>query len=245
MLRKAPLNLIVPKTFIRDFRGVVAYVGERHGAEIKDIWIWRLDPEQRVTQFVRAETGRITLDENQNLLVLTLNHTSVEKRNENDPENVTAAPQTATFETTTQSFPLEKLFGHHSFTRKPEWYSPSELHEEIARLSVPKKDPHEEKLREIERMRYELIIQDKYTTAFAVLAFALVAVPLGIKVSRRETSANLGVAVALALAYYFLTVVVKWFNNQPGLRPDLLLWLPCLFFLGIGIWLNARIERAR
>jgi lipopolysaccharide export system permease protein len=89
-------------------------------------------------------------------------------------------------------------------------------------------------------MKLQVVIQDKFTTAFAVITFALVAVPLGIKVSRRETSANLGVALILTLAYYFLTVVVKWIDNRPELRPDLWLWGPNIVFLAIGFWLNRR-----
>ena len=68
-------------------------------------------------------------------------------------------------------------------------------------------------------------------------------VPLGIKVSRRETSANLGLALALAMGYYFLTIAVGWLDKHPELRPDLLMWLPNLVFLGVGVWLFWRIDR--
>ena len=67
---------------------------------------------------------------------------------------------------------------------------------------------------------------------------------LGIKVSRRETSANLGVAVTLSLGYYFLTVMVNWLDRMPEYRPDLLFWLPNLMFLMIGLWLFRRLERS-
>jgi lipopolysaccharide export system permease protein len=88
-----------------------------------------------------------------------------------------------------------------------------------------------------------MVIQDKFSTAFAAFTFALVGVPLGIKVSRRETSANLGLAVVLALSYYFFTIMIGWLENQPALRPDLLLWLPNLLFLGAGLWLFWRVDR--
>jgi lipopolysaccharide export system permease protein len=80
--------------------------------------------------------------------------------------------------------------------------------------------------------------------ALAVFSFALVGVPLGIKVSRRETSANLGIAVVLALAYYFLIVVVGWLDQHPEYRPDLLLWVPNAIFLATGVWLLGRLDRA-
>ena len=68
-------------------------------------------------------------------------------------------------------------------------------------------------------------------------------VPLGIKVSRRETSANLGVAVMLVLGYYFLTTAVSWIDRHPEYRPDLLLWVPNLIFIGIGLSLFARMGK--
>ena len=71
----------------------------------------------------------------------------------------------------------------------------------------------------------------------------LIGVPLGIRVSRRETSANLGVAISLALGYYFLTVMVGWLDGHPEYRPDLLLWIPNAIFLALGGWMLWRIDR--
>ena len=56
---KNPLSFIVPKTFIRDFPGLVLFVSEKTEGELRDLWVWQLDDEQRVLTFGRAETGRI------------------------------------------------------------------------------------------------------------------------------------------------------------------------------------------
>ena len=53
----------------------------------------------------------------------------------------------------------------------------------------------------------------------------------------------LGIAVALAIGYYFCTVVVGWFENKPDLRPDLLMWVPNLAFQALGIWMYRRVDR--
>jgi lipopolysaccharide export system permease protein len=92
-------------------------------------------------------------------------------------------------------------------------------------------------------MKVRLTVQEKFNTALAILSFALIGVPLGIKVSRRETSANLGLAVLLALGYYMLTVAVSWLDRHPEYHPDLLFWLPNAVFLSLGVWLFLRIER--
>ena len=69
--------------------------------------------------------------------------------------------------------------------------------------------------------------------------------PLGIRVSRKETSANLGVAMGLVMGYYFLTVIVTWLENRPEWRPDILMWLPAVFFLALGTWLFRRVDAVR
>jgi lipopolysaccharide export system permease protein len=93
-------------------------------------------------------------------------------------------------------------------------------------------------------MRVQITIQEKFATAFSVLSFALVAIPLGIKVSRKETSANLGLGLLLALGYYFASIVVGWLDNYPALRPDLIVWLPNIVFQGLGLWLFYRVDRS-
>ena len=74
----------------------------------------------------------------------------------------------------------------------------------------------------------------------SVMSLCLVAIPLAIKVGRRETYANFALALVLALSFYFMMIIVSWLESQPAWRPDLLVWLPNLFFQGLGLFLLAR-----
>ena len=38
--------------------------------------------------------------------------------------------------------------------------------------------------------------------------------------------------------------VVGWFDNQPALRPDLLMWLPNLTFQALGLWMFYKVDRS-
>jgi lipopolysaccharide export system permease protein len=118
-----------------------------------------------------------------------------------------------------------------------------ELVAEKARLEREPVPPDGAQQRERDIMKVKFTIQDKINLALAIFTFAFAGVPLGIKVSRRETSANLGVAVLLALAYYFFIVVAGWLDQHPEYRPDLLLWVPNLLFLALGAWLLRRLDR--
>ena len=118
------------------------------------------------------------------------------------------------------------------------------LRAEQARLAArPPGPPAQAGERAREEMKLSLILHEKLNLSLAVFSVALVGVPLGIKVSRRETSANLGIALLLVMGYYLLTVMVKWLDGRPEFRPDLLLWLPNLLFIAVGAGLFRRMER--
>lgn len=241
-VRKDPLSFIVPRTFIRDFPGKVLYVGEKNGLGVKDFWLWELDEQGRVKNSIRAAAGTFGFDERTGDLILNLSHIQAETRDPKNPENFTVQRPTLVSESTSIRLPLGELFGQSTFHPKLQWYALPKLQAEWRRLAQPVA-PAEQAQRELDRMKLRLVIQDKFTTAFAVFSFALVGVPLGIKISRRETSANLGLALALAMGYYFLTVAVGWLDRHPELRPDLLLWLPNLLFIGVGLWLFWRVDK--
>ena len=243
-VRANPLSFIVPKTFIREFPGYVIYVGEKQGAVMRDFWLWKLDADRRVTQFVRAESGRFDYDEAANDLILTLTRAQVETRDAKGPETFTEAQLVGSFEKSEPvRLSLDRLFGRSSVRQKIQWMTYSELQNERVRVAALPVKAGEEKQHARAVMKVHLTVQEKFTIAVSVLSFALIGVPLGIKVSRRETSANLGVAVLLALGYYVLTVMVGWLDRHPEYRPDVLLWLPNLIFLGLGVWFFRRIEK--
>ncbi|MFZ5493920.1 MAG: LptF/LptG family permease [Verrucomicrobiota bacterium] len=243
-VRQNPLSFIVERTFVRDFPGVVLYVGEKQGNRLRDFWLWELDGQNRVRRFARADAGRLDYDEAGNKLVLTLEHAQAEVRDDKDPENFNRVHGSAAWEHATFDLPLSRLTGERSVQRKLKWLTFPQLMAEWSRLRKPAPEtPKEEQVRKL--MRVQITIQEKFATAFSVLSFALIAIPLGIKVSRKETSANLGLGLLLALGYYFATVMAGWFDNSPEFRPDLLVWVPNLVFQGLGFWLFYKVDRAR
>lgn len=232
-----PLSFIVPKTFIRDFPKVVLYVEEKQGTELRDLWIWQLDNEDRVRAFGRAQTGVIDYDPDSAVLQVILRDMAMEARNRRDPEDFNRPQGTSQVAELPIRLELDSIFGRQATRRKIDWFTFDELM--AARTAAVEAGDRGQ------AMRVALVISEKGATAAAVLAFAVIAIPLGIRVSRKETSANLGVALALVMTYYFLTVIVGWFEDVPAARPDLLIWVPALSFLGLGLWLFRRIGAMR
>ena len=241
-VQKNPLNFIIPKTFIRDFPGIVIYAGAKDGTVLKDFWLWELDEKNRVKRFVRADAGRVTFDQKDNKLTLTLEHVQAEVRDEKNPEDFSQARGAASMQQVPLDLPLDRLTGSHPINKKLKWLTFSQLLAEWRRLDqVDPAVPTDERLKK--QMRVQITIHEKFATAFSVLSFALVAIPLGIKVSRKETSANLGIGLALAMAYYFATIVIGWTDNHTALRPDLLMWLPNVAFQSLGLWMFYQVDR--
>lgn len=244
-VRANPLSFIVPKTFIREFPGVVVYVGSKDGPDLRDIWYWQLDGEKRVVRFVHAESGRVDYDEATNEFVIPVSKAHVEDYDRKAPDDFTQPLKVNTFdEVAPVRLSLAQYFGSATVHQKLPWMTYGELVAERARLEALPVPAGGQMQRERDVMKVTLTIQDKINMALAIFSFALIGIPLGIRVSRRETSANLGIAVSLALGYYFLTVMVGWLDRHPEYRPDLLLWVPNLVFLALGAWMLRRLDRA-
>jgi len=78
--------------------------------------------------------------------------------------------------------------------------------------------------------------------SMACVAFALIAMPLGITAQRKETSVGFAISLALAFGYFFFVVLAEMVRNDPGAFPYLLLWVPNILFIGIGSWLLLRLD---
>src|SRR3954471_14753986 len=189
-----PLSFIEPKTFISNFPGVIIYVGDKQADMLKDIWIWELDKQKRVINSGRAATGWIRFDEAKSKLVLSLDYLQAEAHDRVDPEDPAKIRSGGATDHATFDLMLDKLTGQQAVKVKTKWLTFPQLVEEWRRLGQPDTALSAEE-RAQQRMRVQITIHEKFAMAFSVLSFALVAIPLGIKVSRKETSANLGMGL--------------------------------------------------
>jgi len=243
-VRSNPLRFLVPRTYIRDFPGFVVYVDAIDGEVLHNLMIYEMDDRGRAERIVRAEEGRLRYERDTNEFILTLARASIDVRNDDNPEDFSEVPNILHLgQTNPVRLSLDSVLGRPTIRQKLQWMTYGELQKEYGRISALPIAPGQEEQRALDLMKVSLTINDKFNLALAVFSFAFVGVPLGVTVSRRETSANLGLAVVLALGYYFLTVMVGWLDQFPEVRPDLLLWVPNLIFLSIGFWLFQRLDR--
>lgn len=240
--RRNPLSFIVTKTFMRDFPGVIAYVSRRDGDFLHDIWIWQLNRDKTVRTALRAAQGRVEYDEKENLLRLVLEDVTTEVRDAKNAEDFSKPQPIAQTEVVPIELRLDEIFGASSPHIKMDWLTPAELKaraDKIRAVAPEQRTPDQLK----ELLAIAVTLSSKAATAFAVFPLVLVAIPLAIRVSRKETAANFALALAVVLFYYFLTIVVGWTTRSAALHPEYLVWAPDLIVLAVGVWLYRRVER--
>lgn len=238
-----PLGFIEEKSFIHEFPGYVIYVGGRDGSIMQDFWIWELDDQQRVKSFLRAAEGELDYEKASNQLLLTLKNGTAEKRSEADPNYYSDAPAPSLF---FGEFPialsLDQLLGerrNHRIRTKQMTFAQLMRHRE-QELQLEAESGSDMSPR---RLELQVYLQKNFAMAFSVFSLAIFGVPLAIQVGRKETYANLGIALVIAMTYYFLMIIVSWMEKNPALRADLLIWLPNIVFQSIGFWMIQRASR--
>ena len=238
-----PVGFIEEKRFIHDFPGYVIYMGDRDGALMKDFWIWELDDQNRVKLFLRAAEGEVDFDKEANELVLTLRNGTAEQRDEANPEALGAVPDKSLyFGELPIALPLEQIFGERRGARiRTKYMNFAQLMER--RGQVLAQEAQEGGGLSEERLELQMHLQKNFAMAFSVFSLAIFGVPLAIRLKRGESYANLGIALVIAMSYYFLMIMVSWLEGQPALRPDLLIWLPNIIFQSVGFWMLYRAGR--
>ncbi len=86
-------------------------------------------------------------------------------------------------------------------------------------------------------------INYRYSYALASIAFAVIGIPLGIRAHRSEKTIGFLICIALIAVHYALSIAVQAFDEIYLIRPDLLIWIPDLLFVGAGWYFLWRIHR--
>ncbi|MCH6256187.1 LptF/LptG family permease [Puniceicoccaceae bacterium K14] len=234
-VQKNPLSFVVEKTFVKDFDGAVLYVSNKEDSRMEDIWFWDLDDEGRVNRFSRAESARFEYNEELNTLNLILTNGYYEFIKGDDPEDYTQV-HTQSFGRTSTSLSLDRILGKATFERKLKWFTFYDLVRErkkwVEASTVGTPEERAEAKGKI--MDVQMAFHEKFAMGFTAISFILLGIPMGIQAQRKETSANIFLALGLALGYYFMMLAVGWLGNKPELRPDLLYWVPNIVYQAIG-----------
>jgi lipopolysaccharide export system permease protein len=243
VVRNNPLTFLQPGLFIQDFNGFVIHLRDREENRLKDLWIWQLNAQGQAQRLIRAREGVITLDEEADALLLSLKEGSVEERGaRGDAESFQNSPlRTVRFAEFPIRLELGSGVGVGFVPRKLSQMTLPQLLAEKQRIlddpDIPAAD------RFPQWIEVSVVLQKHLVLATGLLPLCLIAVPLSIKVGRKETYANVSIALLLGFGFYFCVIAMSWFEARPEWRPDILIWLPNLAFTALGALLFWRQQR--
>lgn len=245
-VRTDPLGWVASREFrlVSTAPKTILYVGSRIGDRVGDIWCWRLDAQDRVVYAAHAKQGTARFSDEPKQIEFELPRGVIEQRPEEDPEDLLASSRSLDMPIVSGEIPvvlsMAPLFGSATTTRKLSLMTLAELKEELAKAAKESPQLNAAVASRMTQIRYA--IQKSFASSFAVLAFALVGIPLGIRLQRRESSANLAVALLLAMGYYLGLILIDLGQATPALHPELLVWLPNAIFAVLGWVLIRRAE---
>lgn len=233
-LHADPARFLEAGRFIRHFPGYIAYLGAREADRCEDVSVWMLDAQGRVQARVQAQQARIVgaPEQEAGALHLELYQGSLERYPQQDPEALMQeSPHIAFFQKLPLRLPLGRWAQVASERQQLRFMS-------LSALNQARKQAHNQGLLE-QAMHYQVHMSQRVALACSLLPLGLLGFTLGVRTRRRERSAGTALALGLTLGYYACLTGLSSLTAYPGLRPDLLLWVPNLLLLGLGShWLK-------
>lgn len=257
-------SLITEDRFIDEIPNIILYVRKKRGDTLEDVCIYGVKNGE-ITTRTTASKGRVIWDRAGGKVTFELEDALFEAREERLIEirqGPAALPYTSLFGTNvvseiTSNLGPGRLIGK---SRVFDWH-PLQGGETTIPVDLPKVGPpRATKLNEMSfaQLREELAKRKEQGVAvtpvlvqmhkqiafsFASFAFTLVAIPLGVRAHRRETSIGMAISIILALIYYSFMILGEALQMRDKLNPHLLVWIPNVLFQTLGIALIWRANR--
>lgn len=226
-----PAALFRADEIVDDFPERRVYVGSKNGDRLFDVVIFEINEDYRPTKMIHAKEGLITPDIENRQLLLELADARIEQRDTSESGHFSKVRQGVTLEKGVFPLSLERFFENFQTSRRLSSYTAAELAGLLAGAEG--------------KRRLEILVEfnKRFSVSLSCIAFALIAVPLGITTHRKETSVGFGLSLVVAFSYFFFILMADTFRGTPAALPQILIWIPNLLFIGLGGWLFQRMAR--
>ena len=226
-----PLALFTPEMVLDKIPGLRLYFSKKKGAELEDVILWQIDGDNHVTSAIRAKQALVTLDMENQQLVMTL---TGERQENYSPDGDPLKVQPGL---TAGQLPL--AFSLNSFYEKVQrhiaWMTLPEIQEVIFSMqSAPAGE---------EASPYLTELQARVSFSMACFTFVLIGIPLAIQTQRKETSVGVAFTIVIVGLYMLLEAVGRGLKAKAGFYPELVIWAPNILFQAVGVWLFIRANK--
>jgi lipopolysaccharide export system permease protein len=236
-----PIKLLEEGKFIRDFPGYMIYVGRKSRHKVYDLVVYEVDKTTgQITTSIRASDGEMAVDEERAELRINLKNVRVEVRNPGEPDD-----SSKTHYVNAENYPIRldfnELLGEENVSKKRKNMDLFELVYKVRNLDsefdyLPRKD------RLIEHSRLLVEINQRVCLAMAAFTFVVVAIPLGIKSHRRESSIGMIMSLLIMFIYYLFIILSDALDKYVVLKPWLIPWIPIVSAQVLGLVLMRRAD---
>jgi len=228
---------------IYDFPGFIFLIGENDHGNLKDVRLFALENATNVSYWVHAPRGQVEMNlTNKEIYVRLFEARGLSKYG--DVISARDFPSPNLYPTNTAAVRYQPKISDMTF-----WQLQDKARN-LERLNFPTDvDISSEELRaqfhEVEKMieQYRAEMNRQIAFSFACFGFALVGIPLGIRMHRRETNVGIAIALGLVLVYYSFVVLGESLAARPEFAPHLIFWLPNFIFQAVGVVLLWRANR--
>jgi lipopolysaccharide export LptBFGC system permease protein LptF len=226
-----PASLFTADSVVDQFPDRRVYVGGKEGDLLKNLVVFELNDNMDPTKLVVAQSATIKSDPANAQLLLKLSDARFEQRDDKDPRDVTKMRQGIVVKEGDFPISLTRFYQENMGGRRLSSYTLSELRDFMAKGANG------------EMLEAQVELHRRFSASMACLAFALIAIPLGITTHRKETSVGFAISLAVAFTYFFFIIMANTFRDVPSAHPTFLIWLPNILFVTLGGYLFWRLSK--
>lgn len=226
-----PIKLFSADEVVDQFPDRRVYVGAKEGEKLKNIIVFELNEDNLPVKMVHAKSGILTPDPANSQLLMKLRNARFEQRDPEAPRDLARIRQGIEVEEGVFPISLKEFYKEYLRGRRLSSYTLSELKE------------HLEKGADGRLTEARVEFNKRFSASLACMAFALIAIPLGITAHRKETSVGFAISLVVAFSYFFFIIMADTFRGNPNAHPTLLIWLPNILFFCLGAVLFWRLSQ--
>ena len=233
IVRDQPTRFFAPKAFIRDFPGMVIYVGDREDDILEDFWVWQLDEEGRTDVAIRSEEGVLKYDRERGSIVVELQRAQLKRFARDFEDFGTTDRETLMVNSTSIELPLDRVLNSQERTSSLSRLTGRQLIQCLDAIERGRVTPI--RLRdEVDASDIRTQFQENVAKSFAPLSLTLIAIPLAVRVGRKESHTNIAIALGMSLLYYFGLAFMGVLQEALPIPGEVLVWMPNLIFQFVG-----------
>ena len=227
-VKRDPRALLNPGVVQSSFDNQKVFVEERVGDSLNGFHLYQISDGKdgqppRASAYVHAGEVSLVVDEEKKQLRLKLIDAFIETKSEDGPAEIAFAQEAEPW-----------LFDFGS-KRGRRIKANAMTNQEITSYLAENPDLPMRK-----QVEFRSEITKRYTFSLACFSFACVAVPLGLKSRRKDTSSGLVMSLVIGLVYFLVTVMAEDFETD--LAATLVLWAPNVLCILLGLFLFRRVR---